>query len=516
MQIINNKALLLNARDPGRITRVIPKSKLVAPHKVLVHWGLDECRVLNNLGVKNVPSPILRNYGWPGLFKPFEHQKTTAAFMTMHRRAFCFNSAGIGKTSSMIWAADYLMNLGIIKRVLVVCPLSIMTTAWVNDLFKTAMHRKVIVAYNKNPDTRRAIIRNTDAEFVIINYDGVEVALDAILEKNFDLVIADECSYLKTATTRRWKTFSKLLKPDTWLWMMTGTPAAQSPLDAYGLAKLVNPSNVPRFFGAFRDQVMYKVTNFKWVPKPDAQQMVFKALQPAIRFTKEECLDLPEMTYVYREAPLTPQQEKYYKILKREFTIDAAGESITGVNAAANLNKMIQICSGSVFSDSGEVVEFDWGNRFSALKEVIDEAAHKVLVFAMYTHTIGRLKEALSKAKYKVAVVDGSVSVGNRTQIFHEFQNTDKINVLLIQPQAASHGVTLHAADTVVYWTPVMSVETYLQCNARVDRVGQKNKTTVVHLQGTDLERKMYRVLKERIDFHQGVVDLYREVLSGE
>lgn len=514
MQIVNNKALLLRAKNPDRITQVIPKSKRISKHEVLVHWGLDECKVLNNLGIRDVPSPILRSYDWPGLFKPLEHQKTTAAFLTMYRRAFCFNEAGTGKTASTIWAADYLMKLGVVKRVLVVCPLSIMTSAWVNDLFKTVMHRKVIVAYSKNPETRRAIIRNTDADFVIINYDGIEVALNAIQEKDFDLIIADECSYLKTATTRRWKTFNKVLKPEAWLWMMTGTPAAQSPLDAYGLAKMVNPSNVPRFFGAFRDQVMYKVTNFKWVPKPDAQQTVFKVLQPAIRFTKDECLDLPEMTYVYREAPLTPQQDKYYKALKKEFTITAAGESITGVNAAANLNKMLQLCSGSVYSDSGEVVEFDCSNRLSALKEVIDEAAHKVLVFAMYTHTIGMLKEALTKAKYKVAVVDGSVSVGKRTQIFHEFQNTDKIEVLIIQPQAASHGVTLHAADTVVYWTPVMSVETYLQCNARVDRVGQKNKTTVVHLQGSDLERKMYRVLKERIDFHHGVVDLYREVFS--
>jgi hypothetical protein len=82
--------------------------------------------------------------------------------------------------------------------------------------------------------------------------------------------------------------------------MMTGTPAAQSPVDAYGIAKLVNPAGVPRFFGAFRDKVMFKATQFKWLPKPDATDTVFNALQPAIRFTKDECLDLPDMTYVLR------------------------------------------------------------------------------------------------------------------------------------------------------------------------------------------------------------------------
>ena len=96
--------------------------------------------------------------------------------------------------------------------------------------------------------------------------------------------------------------------------MMTGTPAAQSPLDAFGLAKIVDPKSVPRFFGTFRDQVMSKVSQFKWVPKPEATEIVFSALQPAIRFTKAECLDLPEIVYTHREVELTRQQQKYYKI----------------------------------------------------------------------------------------------------------------------------------------------------------------------------------------------------------
>ena len=121
---------------------------------------------------------------------------------------------------------------------------------------------------------------------------------------------------MKNAQTKRWKTLNKIVQDNTWLWMMTGTPAAQSPLDAYGLAKLVNPKSVPRFFGSFRDMVMNKVTQVKWVPKANAKEIVFNALQPAIRFTKDECLDLPPMVYVKREVELTRQQMKYYKLLK--------------------------------------------------------------------------------------------------------------------------------------------------------------------------------------------------------
>jgi SNF2 family DNA or RNA helicase len=84
----------------------------------------------------------------------------------------------------------------------------------------------------------------------------------------------------------------------------------------------------------------------------------------------------------------------------------------------------------------------------------------------------------------------------------------------VIQPQSASHGVTLTAANTVVFWSPVMSVETYLQCIARIDRVGQKNKMTVVHIQGSDVERKMYQMLQGKVDAHEKLVDLYKQELG--
>jgi SNF2 family DNA or RNA helicase len=316
LEIINNKILLLNLRNPNKVTTVIPKSKQLEGNQVAVNWGLDEARILKNLHIKNIPSPIMGHYNWPGLHKPFDHQKTTSSFLTLHPRAFCLNEQGTGKTGSVIWAADYLMKIGRLKRVLVICPLSIMDSAWRADLFKFAMHRKVDIAYGSRE--KRIRIINSDAEFVIINYDGVEIVQEEIANGGFDLVVIDEANAYKNAQTTRWKTLNKILKPDTWLWMLTGTPAAQSPVDAYGLAKLVSPHNVPRFYSAFKDMVMYKVSQFRWVNRPNAEKVVHEALQPAIRFTKEECLDLPELIYVTREVELTAQQKKYYELLRKQ------------------------------------------------------------------------------------------------------------------------------------------------------------------------------------------------------
>jgi len=515
VEVVDNRALLLRVRDGYRITNVIPKSRIIKEHpdhhEVLVHWGLEEVKVLRNLKITGAPSPIEGQYAWNGMYKPFDHQKTTASFLTLNRKAFCFNEQGTGKTGSVIWAADYLMKLGLVRRVLVICPLSIMDSAWRADLFKFAMHRTVDIAHGAR-DKRKEIISG-DAEFIIINFDGVEIVADDVAKAGFDLIVVDEANAYKNPQTKRWKVLSNIIKPDTWLWMLTGTPASQSPVDAFGLAKLVSPERVPKYMGAFRDTVMHKVTQFRWIVKPNAETVVHEALQPAIRFTKEQCLDLPEMTYVTRDVPLTAQQQKYYDLMRKEMLVTAAGEQITTINAAANLNKLLQLSGGAVYADNGEIVEFDASNRLNVLREVIDEASHKVLIFVPYRHAIQIVSDELSK-HYTVDVIHGGVTARKRTEIFHKFQTEKNPRILVIQPQAASHGVTLHAADTIVYWSPVMSVETYLQANARVHRAGQKNPSTVFHLQGSPVERKIYKMLQEKVDIHTKMTDLYGEILS--
>jgi SNF2 family DNA or RNA helicase len=296
--------------------------------------------------------------------------------------------------------------------------------------------------------------------------------------------------------------------------MLTGTPAAQSPLDAYGLGKLVNPEGTPKYYTHFRFSTMYPVTKFKWAPKPEAPKIVHRVLQPAIRFEKKDCLDLPEVTYVDRDAPLTPQQAKYYKQLHNDMVLEAAGEEVSAVNAAVKLNKLLQISGGAVYTDKGEVLEFDVSNRLNAVLEVIEEASHKVLVFVPFTHTIELLREHLEKKGITCGVISGSVSVNKRATLIDQFQNAKDPHVLIIQPQAASHGLTLTAADTIIWYAPVTSVETYLQANARINRPGQRNAMTIVHIRGSEAESRLYTMLRGNITNHERVIDLYRKIFQ--
>ena len=456
---------------------------------------------------------ILTDYTWTGKFKPFAHQKETSDFLSTRRKAFCFNEQGTGKTASVIWAADYLMKLGKIKRVLVICPLSIMKSAWQQDLFKFAMHRSCSVAHGDAKQRKKIIAAGS--EFVIINFDGLAVVKDEIIKGGFDLIVVDEANAYKNPMTNRWKVLRDVAAAAKGLWMLTGTPAAQSPLDAYGLAKLVNPDNTPKYYGQFRSDVMMKVTQFKWIPKPGSQDTVHQVLQPAIRFERNQCLDLPPVTHVERDAPLTPQQDKYYRLLKDKMTMVADGESITAVNAATNINKLLQISGGAVYTDTGEVLEFDVSNRLNAVLEVIEESSHKVLVFVPFTHTIELLKATLDKHGISNDVINGKVSVNKRSDIVTRFQNNPDPYVLIIQPQAASHGLTLTAANTIIWYAPVTSVETYLQANARINRPGQHNPMTIVHIKGSEIESRLYSMLQSNITNHEKIIDLYHQELSG-
>jgi SNF2 family DNA or RNA helicase len=517
MQIVDNKQLIIRTRNPHRITDAIPNSKVVNVeediHEVAVAWELAEAQMLRRLRIKNVPSPITRDYDWPGVFPPMAHQKTTAEFLTLHSRGFCFNEQGTGKTASAIWASDYLISAGYIKRVLIVCPLSIMQAAWEADLFKFAVHRTVGIAHG-NRDKRRAIIAG-DYDYVVINYDGVDIVEKEIAGGGFDLIIIDEANSYKSASTKRWKTMRNLVTPKTWLWMMTGTPAAQSPVDAYGLAKLCVPDNVPKFITTFKESVMYQLTRFKWIPKPEAADRVHAALQPAIRFTKKECLDLPSVTYVDREAPLTPQQKKYYEIMKKEFLLQSGDEEITSANAAVNFNQLMQISGGAVYTNDKNVLMFDVSNRLRVVKEVIDEASNKVLVFVPYRHTIQRLEEYLTNEGISLDIISGDVPMSRRGTIIHNFQTATDPRVLIIQPLAAAHGITLTAADTIIWYSPVTSTEIYLQANARIDRNGQTNPMTIVHIHGSQIERRVYAALQGRLLDHTKLIDLYKQEIHS-
>lgn len=515
MKIYEGKFLQLETTDPESIAKVLPKIKILSKenntYSILTKWTHKNAMALAQLGYSNVPPPMLTHYKWKGRYPPFEHQKITAGFLSLYKRAYCFSDAGTGKTAAVLWAIDYLMDLGLVKRALIVCPLSIMRAAWEQDVCKFVLHRTAVVAHGTKKTREKIMQQNTP--IVITNFEGVESNLQSINTGGFDLIVVDEATAYKNYNTNRWKVLNRVAKNMPFLWLLTGTPAAQAPTDAYGLARLVSPHRVPPSFTVFRANTMYNPYGFKWLPKANAKDIVYEALQPAIRFKKQDCLDLPEVMHLDREVPLTSEQIKYLKEFKTHNLINKDNKKIIAANGAVVLSKMLQISGGVAYDALGEPVYFDVSSRIKEVLDIVEASDNKVIIAVPYTHTIKLIKETLEAHGIKTEVINGKVSADERGRIVKAFQEQQEPRVLVLQPKAAAHGLTLTAADTIIWYSPVSSVETYLQLNARINRPGQKNNMTIYHIWGSKLEKDVYEAMSDNVNAHQKITALY-EVLT--
>lgn len=506
------QALALKLRDPQRVLRTIPTARMLQ-HKgveaVVMPHRVDEVAVLRNLGIE-APSPILHYYDWPGRFTPFSHQRDTAAFLTLHRRALVLNEIGTGKTQSALWAADYLMKAGAVRKVLVLSPLSTLERVWGDAVFLEFFNRTAVVLHGSAK--RRLDLLKQDHDFYIINHDGFSIISEAAVGM-FDLVIVDEAAVMRNPQTTRYKVFSKWVArhPHLRLWLMTGTPTPNEPTDAWALAKLVGSPFCTSSFTAFREQVMMKIGQYKWVPRPTSVETVRHILQPAVRYTREECLDLPDTVFQTRTVALTPEQRKHYATMMKHFITEAEAETITAVNEAVKIQKLVQISCGVAYGDDGQDIEIDCSPRVNLVCEVIEEVGGKVIVFVPLTGTLKMLERELSK-HWSVGVVNGAVSANDRNQIFRNFQEGSDPKILLAHPATMAHGLTLTAASTVIWYGPITSNEMYVQANGRIERIGKRHTSNVIHIEATDLERKMY----ERLKGKQRLQGLLLEMIQKE
>ena len=502
----------MKLNNPNRVLDSIPTAKpytvrgvplVVAPH------GLDEVRVLRNLGIK-APSPILHYYNWCGQYKPYEHQRQTAAFLTLNHCGLVLNEIGTGKTQSALWAADYLIQTKQIKKVLIISPLSTLERVWADAIFTGFVHRKFVVLHGTSEKRRKLL--NTEADFYIINHDGFPIICEEAHGK-FDLVIVDEAAVLRNPSTQRFKIFRKWMANNlpTRLWLMTGTPTPNDPTDAWALAKLVGSPFCTKTFTAFREQVMMKIGQWKFVPRPESVEIVKHILQPAVRYTRDECFELPDTIIQTRQVELTAEQKKHYSQMLKHFVTEMSAEgTITAVNEAVKIQKLVQIACGVAYGDDGQNIGIDCSPRINLVKEVIEEAGEKVILFVPLTGTLHMLEKELSK-HWSVAVVNGEVSSSKRNQIFHDFQHAKTPHVLIAHPATMAHGLTLTSASTIIWYGPINSNEQYVQANGRIERIGKRQISNVVHIEATDLEHKMYERLKNKQKLQGLLLDLIQQ-----
>jgi SNF2 family DNA or RNA helicase len=501
-----HKKLVLNLREPDRVLTVIPTAKRFTLHGrdlVAVPHGTDEVRVLRNLGIQ-APGPIRHHYQWSGPKTPTPQQITTGELVTLNDAAYVLNDMGTGKTLASLWAFDYLRSVGQAHRMLVMAPLSTLELTWMNTVFREFFHLTSVVVHGTRQ--RRLKLLREPADIYIINHDGLKAA--GVVEEinrrpDIDVILIDELATFRNAQTDMWKAAAQICRPPDQriqrrIWGMTGTPTPNAPTDAWAQCRLVTPHTVPRSFRRFKDLTMRQVTTFKWVPRDDWLEVVRTAMQPAVRFTLDECVDLPPLTYQMREVELSDEQAAVYKAMANKMKAEAAGAQITAVNAADKVSKLVQIACGAAYATDGGTLLMSGGPRIAELRSIIEQSAGKVIVFVPFVEALKAVADQLSD--WQVEIVYGEVSKSDRDRIFAQFERPDSpgARVLVAHPKTMAHGLTLVAATTIVWYAPHPSNDICQQANARIRRPGQLYPTSVVQLCGTAVERRLYANIESK------------------
>lgn len=481
------------------------------PHIVLPHLP-TETFMLRQLGF-DVPAPIVAHYEWPHPpgKPPFDVQKKTCAMLTMSTRAYVLNGMGTGKTACALWSWDYLRTHNLAGKMLVDAPLSTLSFTWAREVFGVLPHRKYAVLHGTRAQ-RLARLADPDVEIFIVNHDGIKTINEALEARaDIDTLVIDELAAYRNGGTARSKAMGKMAKRFRWVWGMTGEPIPNCPTDVWAQAKIITPDRVPKYYGAFRKDLMHQLAPFRWVPKTDSIDKAFAALQPAVRYTLEDVTELPEFIERTVDIEMGPQQKKIYKQLVDHCHAAVKSGEITAVNAGVVMSKLLQVSLGWVYTKDGTTASLDNEQRLDALIDSVNGSNRKVLVFVPFKHALAGISQALTKEGIEHAVVSGDTPASERSQVFNLFQNTDKYKVIAAHPQCLAHGITLTAADTVIWFGPVTSLEIFNQANARIRRVGQQHKQLYLKFCATPVEKKIYAMLDGKQNVQARLLELFEE-----
>lgn len=507
------KKLLLNLRNPERVTAVIPtarKFNLLDTPLIAVPHGIDEVKVLRNLGFK-APSPIEFHYNWPGIHVPFSHQRHASAFMTLNDRAFVLLDIGLGKSLATLWAFHYLKSIGKARKLLILAPLSTLERTWGDEVFGNFFDLKFVVLHGSKQ--RRLKLMALDHDIAIINHHGIKVIQKELIEAGYDTICVDEIATFRNSQSALWKSLRAITQQPTAerVWGLTGKPTPNDPTDAWAQCRIICPSNdnVPRYFNQFRNMVMQQVGPFAWLPRREAPEIVSAAMQPSIHYRRDDCLDLPPCTYITREVPMEKAQRAAYEEMRRNMLIEAKEGKIIAMNEGVKLSKLLQIACGAAYAENGVAVyEPGLDKRVDEIEALASQAAGKVIVFVPFKSVLSLVTTKLRQRGHLVEQVSGETSKSERDRIFGAFQQPVGPRILVAQPAAMSHGLTLTEANTIIWYSAVTSNETYEQANGRITRPGQKRNQLIIELEGSAAERRCFERLRRKQKLQGALLDL--------
>jgi len=248
-----------------------------------------------------------------------------------------------------------------------------------------------------------------------------------------------------------------------------------------------------------------------WEPRPNCEHEVFKVLAPAIRFKREDCVDIPDLQSIVKTIDMSPQQAKAYEDIRKDLLHDYDLGLITAVNAGVTINKLLQIASGWVKDDLGNVLDLNPKARLEALLDIYKSLEiKKLIVFTPYRASVAGVTAFLQCHGINAHAINGDTKSVDRGNMIRRFQDAD-IQVLVIQPRTASHGITLTASNTIVWYGLDWSGETYQQANGRISRIGQTRKQLIVNFVGSPAEKRVLSLLGSKQTRADDLLGLFKD-----
>ena len=429
------------------------------------------------------------------MLKPFDHQVKTTNFILQNPRVLVTSDPGTGKTRSVIDAFAKRQE----GRMLVLAPLSILSASWADDINKFQPGLRHAVAYAKN---RKAAF-DSGADIVISNHDAVKwIAKNEHLLQGFDTLCIDEFTAFKNKDSQRSKALLKIAANFKYRIAMSGTPNSNTILDIWHPTLIVDDGERlgKRFYG-FRSAVCTSRFNGfanEWVDKPDAQEIVAASIKDInVRYQLEECIDMPEQSVYTMYIQLSPTIMEQYKLLAEDSVLYTGKATINAVNAGARVKKLLQLCTGSVYTEDG-VSEGIHEERYELVMQLVAERKHSLVAFN-WRHEREHLTKIADQMNIEYGVIDGETPPHKRKDIVDRMQ-AGQLRVVFAHPQSAGHGLTLTKATSVIWASPTYNAEHYQQFNRRIYRAGQTQKTEVIHIAARDTwETEVYEKLQGKL-----------------
>jgi SNF2 family DNA or RNA helicase len=428
--------------------------------------------------------------------KPMSHQQE-ALKTSANREYFAyFMEMGTGKTKVSIDNMTYLYHKSLINFVLVIAPNSVYMN-WVDEL---SAHSKASVNIYRHKIDKKFIFKKDALNYYLMNVEAFSHS--GIIKKIFPYikqyektgcVIVDESTTIKNRSAKRTKNVIQACKGVRYKRILSGFPVTKNPLDLFSQCEFLRPGllgtdNYYVYRATYCHLIPMTTPSGKVIQRPTKTYFNLDKLKPMLqefsyRALKKDCLDLPDKIYHTRLIPMTKEQAEIYGHLKDYARAILGDKEATYANKLTEIIKLHQVANGFLVTDDQTVQDIPC-NKIPELQNVLDETDGKAIIFANYIHNIKQIEKSL-KEKYgeeSTVLYYGDISVEQRHNNVHAFQNDSNVQFFVGNPATAGRGLTLTAANTVIYFSNNFNLEERVQSEDRAHRKGQTHRVNYVNL----------------------------------